>query len=105
MAVVLLAYVKYIAEHHPEKSAQLAEQLFDIERAGKSDKEMTLLLADELYKYYKMLGLRTTLTEMEIDDSHFEEMADRATSNGTSTVGHYYTLDKEKFIEVLKLAL
>ena len=105
MAVVLLAYVKYIAEHHPEKSAQLAEQLFDIERAGKSDKEMTLLLADELYKYYKMLGLRTTLTEMEIDDSHFEEMADRATSNGTSTVGHYYPLDKEKFIEVLKLAL
>jgi alcohol dehydrogenase YqhD (iron-dependent ADH family) len=52
-----------------------------------------------------MLGLRTTLTEMEIDDSHFEEMADRATSNGTSTVGHYYPLDKEKFIEVLKLAL
>ena len=35
----------------------------------------------------------------------FSEMADRATKNGTCTVGHYYPLDKEQFIEVLKLAL
>lgn len=105
MAVVMLAYVKYVAEHHPKKTAQLAEQLFDVERADMDDREMTLRLADELHKYYTMLGLRTSLTEMGIGSEHFEEMADRATNNGTSTVGHYYPLDKDKFIEVLKLAL
>ena len=42
---------------------------------------------------------------MNIDDTHFDEMADRATKNNTSPVGHYYPLDKERFIEVLKLAL
>ena len=42
---------------------------------------------------------------MNIDDTHFDEMADRATKNNTSQVGHYYPLDKERFIEVLKLAL
>ena len=65
---------------------------------------MTLMLAERLYDFYKMIGVRTTLSEMDIDDTHFEEMAMRATG-GTSTVGHYYPLDKDRFIEVLKLAL
>ncbi|WP_417027133.1 iron-containing alcohol dehydrogenase [Baileyella intestinalis] len=105
MAVVMLAYLRYVAQHHSEKTAQLAEQLFGIERGDKTSGEMTLEMAGVLEKYYKMLGLKTTLAEMGIDDKDFEDMADRATSNGTSTVGHYYPLDKEKFIDVLRLAL
>ena len=66
---------------------------------------MTLKLANNLEAFYKMLGLKTTLTEMNIDETHFEEMALRATKDDTVPVGHYYPLDKEKFIEVLKLAL
>ena len=101
----MLAYLRYVAQHHSEKTAQLAEQLFGIERGDKTSGEMTLEMAGVLEKYYKMLGLKTTLAEMGIDDKDFEDMADRATSNGTSTVGHYYPLDKEKFIDVLRLAL
>lgn len=105
MAVVMLAYLRYVSQHHSEKTAQLAEQLFGIEWGDKTSGEMTLEMADSLEKYYKMLGLKTTLTEMGIDDKYFEDMADRATDKGTSTVGHYYPLDKEKFIDVLKLAM
>ncbi len=106
MAVTMLAYLKYIASCHPEKPAHLAHQLFGVEYNEYTEEEMTLKLAEHLEHFYKnTLGLRTTLTEMDIDDTHFEEMADRATNNGTSTVGHYYPLDKEKFIAVLKLAL
>ena len=105
MAVVMLAYLKYIASRHPKKTAQFANQMFGFEYTQYTEEEMTLKLAEQLEHFYKMLGLRTTLGEMEIDDTHFEEMADRATCCGTGTVGHYYPLDKEKFIEVLKLAL
>lgn len=105
MAVIMLAYLKYVAVRHPKKTAQLAHQLFGVEYFEYTEEEMTLKLAERLEQFYKMLGLRTTLTEMGIDDTHFEEMALRATSNGTSTVGHYYPLDKDKFVEVLKLAL
>ena len=41
----------------------------------------------------------------DIDESHFEEMALRATNNNTQTVGHYIPLNKERFIEILKLSL
>lgn len=105
MAVVMLAYLKYCAEKHPKKMAQFANRLFGVDYANYTEKEMVLLLAEKLEQYYKKLNLRTTLTEMNIDETHFSEMADRATKNGTCTVGHYYPLDKEQFIEVLKLAL
>lgn len=106
MAVTMLAYLKYVAAHHPEKPAQLAHQLFGVEYGEYTEEEMVLKLVEHLEHFYRhTLGIRTTLAEMEIDDTHFEEMADRATNNGTSTVGHYYPLDKEKFIEVLRLAL
>lgn len=105
MAVVTLAYVKYVAAHHPYKTAQFANRLFHVDYANYTEEEMTLKLADYLEHFYKMLGLKTTLTEMGIDDTRFEEMAMRATKNNTSPVGHYYPLDKDRFIEVLKMAL
>ena len=105
MAVVMLAYLKYVAVHHPKKPTQLAHQLFGVEYGEYTEEEMVLKLVEHLEHFYRhTLGIRTTLTEMEIDDTHFEEMAMRATG-GNGTVGHYYPLDKEKFIEVLKLAL
>ena len=105
MAVVMLAYLRYVAEKHPKKTAQLANRLFDVDYSNYTEKEMTLKLANNLEAFYKMLGLKTTLTEINIDETHFEEMALRATKDDTAPVGHYYPLDKEKFIEVLKLAL
>ena len=85
--------------------AQFANRVFNIDYSNYTEEEMVLLLAEKLQQFYKKLNLKTTLSEMNIDDTHFDEMADRATKNNTSPVGHYYPLDKERFIEVLKLAL
>jgi hypothetical protein len=56
-----------------------------------------------LERFFKKLGLKTHLSELEITDKDFEVMAERATAGGS--VGHYVPLDKERFIEILKLAL
>ena len=45
----------------------------------------------------------TTLTELGIGREDFDIMAQRATRNGP--VGHYLPLDKERFKEVLELAV
>lgn len=52
---------------------------------------------------FKSLRLKTTLTEIDIDDKDFEIMAKRATRNGN--VGHYELLDADSIQEILKLAL
>lgn len=105
MAVILLAYLKYIANVHPIKSAQLAKRILKLEDNEFYDKELTFKLIDYFYEFYKKLGLRTSLKEFDITNGKFELMSLRATNNDTSTVGHYYPLDSAKFIEVLELAL
>ena len=66
---------------------------------------MSLMLAENLEKFYIDLGLRTRLSKFNIDDSNFEKMALRATKNDTCKIGHYIGLDSKEIIEVLNIAL
>ncbi|OON86840.1 alcohol dehydrogenase [Oribacterium sp. C9] len=105
MAIVMLAYLKYVAIYHPHKTAELSNRLYGFDYKNYTESQMTLKLVDEFERFYKMLGLITTLSELSIDDSDFEKMALRATKDDTATVGHYYPLNAEKIIDVLRLAL
>lgn len=104
MAVVTLAWLRYAAAVRPEKPAQLAERVFGIDSRSFSDSQKTLKLAEHLEHFFRKLKLSTTLAQLGIGPEHFEEMAARATKNGTSPVGHYIELNKAAFVDVLKLA-
>lgn len=103
MAIVLPAWIRYISKIKPWKLAQLKVRVFDGDVYTNSEEENALALADVLENYFKELGLRTRLGELDIDNTHFDEMAKRATRNGS--VGHYVPLDETKFKEILQLAL
>lgn len=103
MAVVLLAWIRYVAERKPWRPALLASRVFDVDAHDYDEKERALILAEKLEAFFKSLELKTTLTELEIDDKDFEIVAKRATRNGS--VGHYELLDADSIQEILKLAL
>ena len=103
MAVVTIAWTKYMAEVKPWRLALLASRVFGADSYDYSEKERAYILSEKLTAFFKKLGLKTTLTELGIDDKDFETMAGRATRNGT--VGHYEPLDAKAFKEILKLAL
>ncbi len=105
VAIITIAWAKYAAQHNPKKLAQLANRLFNVDPFDYTESQMAFILAEKLEDYFKSLNLHTTLTELGIDETHFEEMALRATHDNTQTVGHYIPLDKDKFIEILKIAL
>lgn len=105
IAIITIGWAKYAAKHNPEKLAQLANRIFDVDYYNYSKEEMAEILAEKLKSYFSSLNLHTTLSEINIDESHFEEMALRATNNDTQTVGHYIPLNKDRFIEILKLSL
>lgn len=103
MAVVLVAWTKYMAEKKPWRLALLANRVYGVDAYDHTETERAYKLSEELERFFKKLGLRTTLTELGINDKDFEVMAKRATRNGT--VGHYEPLDAKAFVEILKLAL
>lgn len=105
MAVVLVAWTKYVAKIKPGKLAQLASRVFGVDSFDYTEEERAEALSEKLKEFFAFLKLKTTLTELGIGTEHFREMAERATGNGTKTVGHYVELDAERFQEVLKLAL
>lgn len=102
MAVVLPAWIRYVAKIKPWKPAQLAVRAFHRDSYQGTEEENALYLADLLEVYFRELGLRTRLDELGIDDTHFEEMAKRATRNGA--VGHYVPLQEKELIAILHLA-
>lgn len=102
MAVVLPAWIRYVAKIKPWKPAQLAVRVFHQDPYQGTEEENALYLADLLEVYFRELGLRTRLDELGIDDTHFEEMAKRATRNGA--VGHYVPLQEKELIAILQLA-
>lgn len=105
MALVLVAYIKYMADKAPKKFAQLANRVFDIDYHDYTEKEMALILAEKLNEFFKKLNLRTTLTEFGIGKEHFNDMAMRATNNDTSTCGHYIPIHAKEFVEILEMAV
>ncbi len=103
MAVVLLAWIRYVADRKPWRPALLASRVFGVDAHDYTEQERALILAEKLETFFKSLRLKTTLTELDIDDKDFEIMAKRATRNGN--VGHYELLDAAKIQDILKLAL
>jgi alcohol dehydrogenase YqhD (iron-dependent ADH family) len=103
MAVVFPAWTKYMAERKPWRPALLATRVYGADTFLHDEKERAYILAEELTKFFRKLSLRTTLTELGIDDKDFAVMAKRATRNGP--VGHYLPLTAEAIEEILKLAL
>jgi alcohol dehydrogenase YqhD (iron-dependent ADH family) len=105
MAVVLVAWTRFAGAEKPYKLAQLASRIWGIDPYNYTESERADKLSSELERFFRLLGLKTKLGELGIDNKDFNIMADRATDKGTKTVGHYIPLDKAKFVSVLNLAL
>ena len=103
MAIVFVAWTRYMAEVKPWRLALLATRVFGADSYDYSEKERAYILSEKLEQFFKKIGVKTKLSELNIDDKDFDTMAKRATRNGT--VGHYVPLDAKAFTDILKLAL
>ncbi len=103
MAVVIVAWTKYMAEKKPWRLALLASRVFGVDSFNYSETERAYILSEKLAAFFKKLHLATSLAELKIDNKDFDAMAARATRNGK--VGHYVPLDAAAIKEILKIAL
>lgn len=105
MAIVIPAYIRYMSKISPKKFAQLSNRLFNVDYFNNSLEKMANILADELEMFYKKLGVKTKLSELNITDEKFLEMALNATKNDINKIGHYIPIGSKEIVEILKLCL
>lgn len=104
LAIVFPAWMKYVRTSNPFKLVQFGKRVFGI--TDKSDDETIDIAIKKLEHFYHSIGLPTKLSEIEIDDTNFDEMAEKAVGkNKGNTMGSYVRLDFDAVKSIYQLAL
>ena len=111
LAIVMPAVFRFNNEANPEKYAQIAKNVFFITDPNLSDKERGEKGIEALEAWMKSIGMYTRLSELKIDESCFQKIADDTIRVYESMGGAdgairnpARRLDQKGVIEVLNLA-
>lgn len=101
LAVVNPAWMTYMVDHKPEKVAQLARRVFDVE--GDDDRQVALEGISRLREFYSSIGMPTTLAELGIAKPDFDLLVTKLHENMGPKLGGYIVLDKEATATIYRL--
>jgi hypothetical protein len=103
LAVVFPAWMEYVYQHDLERFAQFAHRVWDVDPDFK-DLEWTAQQGIKKTKeFFSDIGMPVTLAELDIPADRLEEMAEKATENGS--IGSFVELDTEDVLKIYKSAL
>lgn len=105
LAMIYPAWMKYVYKNKPELFVQWGKNVFDLELDETDPENSALKAIEALEEFYKSIDMPTRMSDFDIDDSHIEKMAHKATDGGTRTIGSFVKLNKEDVINIYKLAL
>ncbi|MBV4418863.1 iron-containing alcohol dehydrogenase [Clostridium tyrobutyricum] len=103
LTAIIPAWMKYVYKEDVNRFVQYAVRVWGVDLEYGSLEKIALEGINRNKNFYKELHLPTSLTELNINDKYFEEMASKATINGP--LGSFKKLYKEDIVEILKLAL
>ncbi len=104
LAIIFPAWLKYVRTINPFKLVQFGKRVFGI--TNKSDDETIDIAIKSLEDFYHSVNLPTKLSDIDIDDTHFDEMAEKAVGkNKGDTMGSYVKLDFNAVKKIYQLAL
>jgi len=96
--------MKYVYKHNIKRFVQFAVRVWDVDLSFDSEEEIALEGIKRMTEFFKSMGLPVKLSEINIPDDRFEEMADKCTSSDTKLIGGFVKLKKSDIINIYKLA-
>ncbi len=100
LSIVFPAWMKYVYKHDLDRFVQFATRIMGVEFSA-DNKELCVLQAiEKLEDFYKSIGLPTRLSDVGIDASRLEEMANKCAPRG-----NFVKLQANDIVEIYKLAL
>ena len=103
LAIMFPAWMKYVWKENPKRFVQFATRVWNVDYAVENEEETILEGIRRMEVFFKELGLATRLSELNIDDSRFEEMAKKMLL-GKETEGNFKKMTVEDAINIYKLA-
>ena len=104
LSIIFPAWMKYVYKHNVNRFVQFAVRVWDVDIPFESPEAIALEGIRRMTEFFKKLGLPVTLSEANIIDDKFEEMADKCTDSDRITWGQFVVLHKKDIINIYKLA-
>ncbi len=105
LAVVFPAWMEYVYQHDVMRFFRWAVEVWRVQ-PDYFHPERTALAGIAAYRAFsRSIGMPTSLEELDIGEDRLDEMAAKATGNGSSTVGNFVKLGKADVLAIYKLAL
>lgn len=104
LAIIFPAWMKYVYKHDVMRFVQYANRVWNVEQEFHNVEKTALEGILKLESFYKSIGLPTRLSEISINESHFNKIAENCRRFDGDTVGNFIKLKKEDIINILKIA-
>lgn len=104
LAVIMPAWMTFMAAHNPAKGAQIAHRVFGIAPSGDDSADALKGIA-ALREFFKSLGMPLTLGELDVNADEIPAMVTRLHENKGATIGGYFPLTATETTQIYHLAL
>lgn len=105
LAIVFPAWMKYIYKHDVNRFAQFASRVWNVDYDVWNPEKTVLEGISRLEAFYKSIGLKIRLKDVNIPEDRINEMADKCTNHNSNTVGQFVELKTSDIANILRLAL
>lgn len=103
LAILFPHWMRYNVKVNPERFARFGVKVFGVNAQGKTAEEIAYEGIDRLRAFWTSIGAPESLAYYDIDDSKFDEIAEKATANGE--IGNFANLSKLDVEEILRACL
>ncbi|MEO3946033.1 iron-containing alcohol dehydrogenase [Gorillibacterium sp. CAU 1737] len=103
LAILFPNWMEHVLDSGPERFKQMAVNVFGIDPAGKSAREVGLEGIQALRAFWTSIEAPSRLADYDIDDSQLETMVDKAMVYGP--FGHFQKLDREDVLAIYRRSL
>lgn len=104
LAVIVPAWMTFMAEHHPGKVAQFANRVFGVPETEDLE-EMALAGVARLKHFFRYMGLPVSFKELGIEHPDIPLLVKKLHENKGALVGNYVKLTPQYSEEIYRLAL
>lgn len=104
LSVIFPAWAKYVYKHNVPRFVQFANKVWDIPVSQENPEETALagILATE--RYFAEIGMPVRLSQLNVGDEAFYEMAEKCTESGGRTLPGWLPLNTKEIVDIFELA-
>lgn len=105
LSALFCSWARYVCERDVDRFAQLAVRVFNVDMDFENPLNTALAGIRAMEDFCRSIGMPVSLTELEVTDEKFEEMAEKCTFFGKRTLTGIRELGKTDIVNIYRMAL